>query len=82
MIAGKTASGFEFSVEEDALNDMELLDALEEARLSTACSLLLGKEQRGRLYEHLRNEKGRVPVDRVSSELLEIIQAGGRRGKN
>lgn len=81
MITGKTASGFDFEIEDDALDDMELLDALVEIdngradQVSTVCVRLLGKAQRARLYEHLRGANGRVRATDVSAAILEILGA-------
>lgn len=85
MLTGTTSTGFEWSIEEDALDDMELLDALAEIdagkldAVSPACLHLLGKEQRARLYDHRRDERGRVRISDVSAELGEII-SGMRDG--
>ena len=55
MIEGRTKSGFEYSIEEDNI-DQELLDALAEAddgnplKISKVIRLMLGDEQRKRLY--------------------------------
>lgn len=88
MRTGKTASGFEFALAEEALNDMELLDALTEVNeqnplgISKACRILLGDEQRRRLYDHIRGDNGRVAIDAVTNELLDIIRSAGNQGKN
>lgn len=88
MIEGKTASGFAFSMEESVIDNMELVDALAEATddnplaVSSVCVLLLGKAQRKRLYDHLRQADGRVPVEQVSKELIEIFTAFKQPGKN
>ena len=85
---GKTESGFEFDVEKEIFDDMELLDALTEAdrgsmtAVSDACVKILGKEQRKRLYDHLRQENGKVPIGLVSAELISIMKALGEEGKN
>ena len=86
MLTGTTSTGFEWQVEEEALDDMELLDALAEIdagrldAVSAACLHLLGKEQRAKLYDHRRDERGRVRISDVSAEIGEII-AGMRDGK-
>ena len=86
MLTGTTSSGFNWQIEEDALDDMELLDALSEIdggkldAVSAACLHLLGKEQRAALYDHRRDEKGRVRISAVSTELGEIL-AGMKDGK-
>lgn len=85
MILAKTNSGFEIELDENALNDQELLDALvgledgELANLSRMTLRLLGTEGRKKLYDHLRTPDGRVPVDAVSlaiGELMASIPAG------
>ena len=79
MITGKTERGFEFEIEEEALDDMELLDALVEIdngrtdQVSTVCVRLLGKTQRAKLYDFLRGANGRVKATDVSAALLEIL---------
>ena len=81
MITGKTERGFEFEIEDDALDDMELLDALVDIdngrtdQVSTVCVRLLGKAQRAKLYDHLRGENGRVKATDVSAAILEILAA-------
>lgn len=88
MKKGETSSGFKFEVNENVLDNMELVDALAEAQgenpamISKVILLVLGKEQRGRLYEHLRNEDGVVPMTKASEELTEIFELMGQEGKN
>ena len=80
MLTGTTSTGFAWEIDPDALDDMELLDALAEIdagkleAISTACLHLLGKEQRARLYDHRRDDKGRVRFSDISAEVLEIIK--------
>ena len=81
MITGETKSGFKFSVDADAVKDMEFLDLVGEAetnpaKLGKMYECLLGKEQKKALYDHVRNDKGRVPIDLVkveSDEIFDII---------
>lgn len=88
MITGKTASGFAFELDEKALDDMNLIDALAEAstndplQFSRVIRLLLGDAQRKRLYDALKDEAGRVPIERVSQAVSEIFSAAGNVGKN
>ncbi|MEF9970519.1 MAG: hypothetical protein RR759_08715 [Ruthenibacterium sp.] len=88
MITGKTQSGFAFSLPESAINNMELIDALSDAvddnpiAVSKACLLLLGKDLRQKLYDYLRKEDGRVPIEDVSQSLIDIFGAFGKQGKN
>lgn len=81
MITGVTKSGFKFSVDADAVKDMEFLDLVGEAganpaKLGKMYECLLGAEQKKALYDHVRNDKGRVPIDLVkveSDEIFDII---------
>lgn len=87
MYIGKTQSGFEFEIAEDTLNNMELVDAIAEVddnplAISNVVRLLLGKEDRKRLYDHIRTEHGNVPVEAMSTELTQIFEACGDAGKN
>lgn len=75
----KTSAGFEYEIPDTALNNMELVDALAEAdegnhlAISRVCTLLLGKEQKKKLYDHVRLEDGSVPIEAVTNTLVEII---------
>lgn len=83
-----TKSGFVCDVDPDVINNMELIDALAELQggnklaYPTVCLLVLGKETRAKLYDHLRNEAGRVPMQDVDRELTEIMEALGKPAKN
>lgn len=88
MRTGTLENGFNFAIDEEAMDDMELLDAMAEAeegdalKASKVMLKVLGKEQRDRLYEHLRNESGRVPVEAAMTALADILNAAGEEGKN
>ncbi len=83
-----TKSGFTCEIDPETLNNMELVDALAEVQngnklaYPTVCLLILGRETRARLYDHLRNEAGRVPPEDVDRELTEIMSALGTPAKN
>lgn len=83
-----TKSGFTCEIDPDVLGNMELVDALAELHsgntlaFPTVCLLVLGKETRARLYDHLRNSAGRVPPTDVDRELTEIMNALGGAAKN
>lgn len=86
MIKGKTSSGFEFEIAEHVLDSMELLDAIVEAdenpaALSNVVKMILPKEQQKDLYNHLRTEKGNVPIMAVAQEVAEIFSYTSE-GKN
>lgn len=79
MIAGKTKTGFEFSIEDAALDDWELLEVLADIddgktqKIGTAIKLLLGADQAKALKEHCRNDEGRVPTSAMMAEMGEIF---------
>lgn len=84
---GITSSGFEYNLDETALDDYELLEDLCEldngntARTISALNRLLGIEQKDRLKEHLREENGRVPASKMMIEMGEIFNSV-KAGKN
>lgn len=86
MITGKTSTGFEFSVDPNAVNDMRFLEALTDVdggnimATVTLCRLLLDDDQRKRLYSHVEKD-GRAPIDDVLKEIKEILSADND-GKN
>lgn len=77
---GVTGSGFEFEVEEAALDDWELLESLVELEKGSrtgyigAANGLLGKKGAAALKEHCRGKDGRVPITAVAKELNEIFE--------
>ena len=86
MIEGKTASGFEYKITEDALDDYDLLEALTDIdsgnyqKITVVVDHLLGKEQKEMLKKHIR-ENGRVSAKAMISEIFEILK-GSQTGKN
>lgn len=83
-----TKSGFECLVDKKQMDDMELVDKIAEAdagnplAVSAVIEKVLGKEQKAKLYNHIRNEDGRVPIEKVGEEIVEIITSLGSEGKN
>ena len=81
MIKGKTESGFAFQIDEEARDDMELLDAIlkldagEKQYMSEVVVRLLGEEQRDKLYDHCRGKSGRVLASKVLAEVNGIFEA-------
>lgn len=84
---GKTTSGFEFEISEDIKNDYELVENLGELEdnpliLGKIVRQILGKEQTAKLKDHIRNENGIVPTDKMTQEIIEIFQNAGEETKN
>jgi len=81
---GKTESGFEFCIEEEAFNDWELLEALKNfdsgdtSAMVDIEKLLLGKDGSAALREHCRNKNGRVPASAMMKEISEIVKLAGK----
>ena len=79
---GKTSTGFEFDIEDERLDDMELVDIMAEIDenpllMPKLCKMLLGDEQKKRLYAHLRSEDGRVPIEATTNAIQEIFNSPG-----
>lgn len=87
MLRGTTKSGFEFEIDEVRLNDMEFLDALAETQedvlaFSKVNTMLLGTEQKKRLYDHLRDDNGHVPIEAMKEAIEDIFKSSGEDLKN
>lgn len=94
MKQGKTTTGFRFEFDETVLTDMRIVDCLaivaddkapEMQRLvaiSKTITILLGADQKERLYEHIgKKQNGRVPAPILEKALQEILMAT-TEGKN
>lgn len=80
MFTGKTKSGFEFSVDPARMNDMEYIELIAEAQtnilvIPRILVKLLGEEQKNALYDHVRTDDGRVPLEAIDVEFNEIMNA-------
>lgn len=76
----KTKSGLELVLDKKRFMNYELLDAIAEFEenplvMPKVVTLLLGTEQKAKLMDHLRDEDGLVPIEKVEVELKEIFQA-------
>lgn len=89
MINGRTASGFDFSIDETKLDNIELLEAfhdLNKGKDGTAIieieRILLGEEQNNRLKTHIKQlNDGRCTVTAYTTELTAILTAMGNSVK-
>lgn len=87
MRSGTTSSGFKFKIDEVDLNDMEFIELMAEAeenplKYPKMVERMLGKEQKQKLYDHVRTKKGRVPPDAIDKEVEEIFILAGEDAKN
>lgn len=87
MIKGKTSSGFDFEISKDVKNDYELIENLGQLEdnpliLGKIVTQILGKEQTSKLKDHIRNQNGIVPTDKMTQEIIEIFRNGGEETKN
>lgn len=87
MTKGILENGFEFEIDEEALDDMRYIELIRQAGDDPIKSLelaeaTLGIEQKERLYKHLENEKGRVPSTAFYDAISEIFEKAGEKTKN
>lgn len=78
MVKGETKNGFKFKIDPDEVNDIEFLERLGEAgedvsKMPRIMKEILGEDQRKRMYDHIRNEKGKVPIDAAMDIFTEIL---------
>ncbi len=87
MVKGETKTGFAFEVDENAINDMEIIDAFvtiqdgDPMPYTIIVRKLFGAEERKALYDHVRDEKGRVPIEKVALEINDIFEQIGESAK-
>lgn len=80
ITCGTTESGFQYSIDQEVMDDYELLEDLCEVdngnagKITTAARRILGDDQLKALKEHLRNEKGRVPASKMIEEISQIFK--------
>lgn len=78
MIKGKTKTGFSYQIDEESLNDYEMLELfadVDENPLVAPKILksLLGEEQTKKIKDHVRTDKGRVPIEPLMAEITDIL---------
>lgn len=80
-------NGLKIQIDENAMDDMELLDLLAQLDDGNGYAIprvvehLLGKEQKKALYDSVR-VNGRAPVTKVVESMKEILNKLGETGKN
>jgi len=90
MLHITTSTGFETDVYKDCLDDFEAVRLLGRVQkndleaLEGIFTLILGEEERDRLYDHLRSmdKRGRVRTSLLNNELKAFFDALGEDAKN
>lgn len=77
MIKGKTKSGFEFEISKRVLDNYELMEVVAEADenpmlIPKVLTMLLGESKKD-LMDHVREEDGIVPAEKMMEELADIF---------
>ena len=79
MITGKSNNGFEFEIDEKNLNDFRMIRLLAKASkedditlYSEAMEKIFGEDQFERMLEFLADDKGRVPIEKISELFTDI----------
>ena len=95
MKTGTTSTGFAFKFDERNADDMRMVELIalgddetasefqKLAASSKVLEMLLGKEQKAALYDHIgKSNDGRVPLADLLKAMAEIMNAGGDSLKN
>lgn len=74
-----TETGLKLEIDENVFDDMELIDALAELTenpiaISKVVKLMFGTAGKKLLYDHCRDESGRVSTVNVNNEITDIFQ--------
>lgn len=87
MITVELKNGFKAKIDPSKLDDMYFIEAMAEmetniVKLSDVCSMLLGEEQKMKMYKSLEEKDGRVPLDSINDAITEIMTKAGDEIKN
>ena len=80
MVKGKTKSGFAFEANEKQMENAEFLENFVELQKNNGLvcfdmvAMLLGKDGKQALYDHIRTDDGIVPVERLTDEIKDIFE--------
>lgn len=81
MLKGISASGFEFEIDEEVLDDWEMLELLQEiddgkiGKLAKAIVFLLGEEQYEKLKNFIKARDGKIKASVMIDEFTSIMNA-------
>lgn len=89
-VTAVTESGFEFTTDVRAIQDMEFLEMLGEVDanpiiMPKLCEKMLGKAGKRKLYEFVRDEDGYVTAEAIApvfTEILKIVSEKSKEVKN
>lgn len=78
MIQGKTNSGFKFEIDENQLKNYEFVELVAEVDenellMPKLLKLLLGNQVEA-LKDHIRDENGIVPIEKMVEEIKDIFK--------
>ena len=88
MIKGTTKSGFNYTIQESALDDYELLEELREidkgntSLIVDVIEKIIGSEQKEQLKKHVRDETGRFTINRMVAENGEFLRGNKQEKTN
>ena len=78
----------QIEVKDNAFNDMETLDALvaldkgDVLAFTTLTSKIFADAEKKKVYDYLRNEEGRVPIEKFTEVIQIIMTKMGEKEKN
>lgn len=80
IIRGITKSGFRFSVDSEVFKDMEILELIGEVDdnpilMPKLLEKMFGKKQKDNLYDFVRDDKGSVPIEKISEIVKDIFES-------
>ena len=78
MIQGKTNSGFKFEIDESQLKNYEFVELVAEVDenellMPKLLKMLLGDQVKA-LKDHIRDESGIVPIEKMVTEIKDIFE--------
>lgn len=80
----KTQTGFECEIDPIVMDDMEVLDLVvriekgDPLAYSDFTNKILG-DNKARLYDHVREQDGRVPMAKIGEEVADILDQIGEK---
>ena len=81
----ETKTGFACEVDVTAYDDMECVELVaridrgDKTAVPAFLAQLIGETQKKALYDHVRNENGRVPIEAVMAEIEDILDGSGEK---